>query len=238
MKLTRYGIREWGGGGIVAMILIFVGVLLAMDIDFTMGSTIICLSLVAWLCLAAFFRSPFRVISEDNAVLVSPADGVIRDIEYVDSWEWGFPGEMKMCRIGIFLSILDVHLNRVPAKMTVEARCYKPGKYLDARHQEASKENESMMIRGTAEVAGLCLPVGVRQISGAIARRIICRAEVGSRLNKGAVYGMIKFGSRTELFVPLDNRVSITVKVGDKAYAGSSIVAEVKNMKDNEHEHQ
>jgi phosphatidylserine decarboxylase len=137
-------------------------------------------------------------------------------------------------RIGIFLSVLDVHVNRAPCKMNVEYKFYKEGKFHDARNPMASKENESMMIAGTGRLAedGFTFPLAVRQISGAIARRIVCPVSPGCSLEKGDKYGMIKFGSRTELYLPAGAGFEAAVNIGDKVYGGTTIIAKyVENNK-------
>ena len=128
--------------------------------------------------------------------------------------------------MGIFLSVLDVHLNRAPAKATVLDSCYKPGRFHDARDPRASKENESNTLVCEAELAGgRKYPLLVKQISGAIAKRIVCAVVPGETLRKGERFGMIKFGSRTELYLPLCPEIELAVKVGDRVRAGSSVVA-------------
>jgi len=230
MTLTRYGTREWGGGGIIALLIIFAGVAIGMECQSAIGWSIAVAAGFAWLCLAAFFRSPQRKIPADDSSIVSPADGVVTDIRILDGEEWGFLEGSEILRIGIFLSVLDVHLNRAPTDMTVKAKRYKPGKYLDARHSDATRENESMLIVGEAEFGKMRFPIGVRQISGAIARRIVCRAEPGTELRKGRPYGMIKFGSRTELYLTRNEYLTIMVKVGEKVYAGTSVMAKIEKQ--------
>ncbi|MDD3117680.1 MAG: phosphatidylserine decarboxylase [Victivallales bacterium] len=226
MKLTKYGLREWGGSGIIAVIVIILGAFVAMKWNYAAGITLAVLAAVIWLALAAFFRVPHRIIPADPRLILAPADGVIRDIELIAGNDLDFPAGHDMIRIGIFLSVLDVHLNRAPADMTVQYKKYRAGRYLDARHSRASKENEAMLLAGEAEIAGRRFPIGVRQISGAIARRIVCPVEPECRLERGAVYGMIKFGSRTELYLPAATECSVRVKIGDRVYAGTSVMAE------------
>jgi phosphatidylserine decarboxylase len=127
-----------------------------------------------------------------------------------------------MRRVAIFLSVIDVHTNRAPIAGDVIYREYYPGRFLDARNPECSIVNESQTWGfrdgGTTLV--------VRQITGAIARRIVAWSKVGDRVAKGERFGMIRFGSRTELFVPLDSE--ITVKLGDRVKGGESIVARLR----------
>jgi phosphatidylserine decarboxylase len=133
----------------------------------------------------------------------------------------------KALRIGIFLSIFDVHINRSPCNVKVEKITYKKGGFKDARNTQASFFNESndlFLIRKTPASSCRKTEAGdkliVRQISGAIARRIVCKAKEGQELAGGEKFGMIKFGSRTELYVPTGEGVKCLVKVGDKVKAG------------------
>lgn len=223
MTLTRYGIREWGGCGLIAIVLLF-GCYLLCRVNLALGILPAFLIIVIYCALAFFFRSPHRTPPENEEFILSPADGVVRDITVVEDLEQQ-PFEGKALRIGIFLSVLDVHVNRAPVKMQVVSKHYRPGKYLDARSSECVKENEAMTIAGYGEIAGEKFPVAIRQISGAIARRIVCQAEPGSSWNKGKIYGMIKFGSRTELYLPVSDRFELMVKPGMKVKSGISVLA-------------
>ncbi len=227
ITLTRFGFREWGtaGGISLAIILACVGLIYnGKYIGISLG--VIVLAIVLFVIFAAFFRNPLRKIPADPALIVSPADGVVRDIEIVEDFNFPpFNGKAK--RIGIFLSVFNVHVNRAPAELTVEDKYYRQGEYHDARSPECAKRNEAMTISGVASVAGKTFPIAVRQISGAIARRIVCPVNPGKALKKGEVYGMIKFGSRTELYLPLDG-LEINVKIGDRVYGGKTVMATVK----------
>lgn len=229
MKLTNYGFKEWFGGGVIALILIAP----CLCLVFYWGKPVIGYSLAGFVALvyisiAAFFRDPFRAVPEEANILVSPADGVIRDIELIKgSEENGFFKDQGVVRVGIFLSVLDVHLNRAPCELTVEDKVYRKGKYHDARNTLASKENEAMTISCHGIVAEKTFPLMIRQISGAIAKRIVCKADKGTKLTKGEKFGMIKFGSRTELFIPAEQWLILAVKVGDKVYAGKTVVAKI-----------
>lgn len=230
MKLSPYGIREWGASGIIALFLLAGTVIVAIYHHFIIGLILSILVVAMWLGLAAFFRSPKRRIPSDPDGIVSPADGIILDVSVVDGQNFGFLPNVDVIRIGIFLSIFDVHLNRVPADMTITGKLYKPGKYLDARNPKAAKENESMLVYGNATIGKTVIPLAVRQISGAVARRIVCTVVPGARLQKGDIFGMIKFGSRTELFIPVRRGLVLKKTVGDRVSAGTSIVAEIKNI--------
>jgi phosphatidylserine decarboxylase len=169
----------------------------------------------------SFFRDPKRDIPAGDNLILSPADGVIADIEEV--YEPLFSGG-KATRIGIFLSIFSVHINRTPCGVRIEKITYRKGKFKNALNPISGKVNESndiAMTRLTKPADKLL----VRQISGAIARRIVCDAHRGQEFAGGAVFGMIKFGSRTELYLPAGCGAGIIVKKGDKVKAGLTILA-------------
>ena len=178
-------------------------------------------ALVAW-----FFRDPERVIPGEPGILVSPADGHVADIETVD--EPSFLGG-KAIRVGIFLSPLDVHVNRSPAKGIVRHREYRAGKFLAAYDRRAVEENESCAIGIECEVpAGRPpLKILVRQVVGVAARRIVCPAEPGLPLARGERFGMIKFGSRTELWVPEGAGFRCRVAIGQFVRGGSTVIGDV-----------
>lgn len=226
MTLTRYGLREWGTAGLITLVILAGCWYLIRHGHPGWGWSVAGVAVVVFLAFAAFFRNPSRTISADPAVLVGPADGVVRDIEVVEDFNFP-PFNGRARRIGIFLSVLNVHVNRAPAELEVESKYYREGEYLDARNSECAKRNEAMTIAGTATAGGKRFPMAVRQISGAIARRIVCPVDPGRKLRKGEVYGMIKFGSRTELYLPVDG-VEINVKVGDRVYGGETVMATVK----------
>ena len=226
MTLTRYGLREWGTAGLITLVILIGCWYLIRHGHPEWGWPVAGVVVVLFLAFAAFFRNPSRTILADPAVLVGPADGVVRDIEVVEDFNFP-PFEGKARRIGIFLSVLNVHVNRAPAELEVESKFYREGEYLDARNSECAKRNEAMTIAGIATAGGKRFPLAVRQISGAIARRIVCPVDPGRKLRKGEVYGMIKFGSRTELYLPVDG-FEINVKVGDRVYGGETVMATVK----------
>lgn len=171
---------------------------------------------IVFIWMLSFFRDPEREVPEDKDILLAPADGTIADIETVD--EPDFIGG-KALRVGIFLSIFDVHLNRSPCRAKVEKITYREGQFLDARNPEAGKVNESNDLWLT-RIESPNDKLIVRQISGAIARRIVCRAKEGVELVSGERFGMIKFGSRTELYLPARDGAECLVKIGDKVKAG------------------
>jgi phosphatidylserine decarboxylase len=163
-----------------------------------------------------FFRDPNRTVPTDSNLLLAPADGKVTDIEIVQENEF-IAG--RAIKIGIFLSIFDVHINRAPCNATVEKITYKKGIYKDARNPNSTSVNESnnlFLLRMDEPKDKLLL----RQISGAIARRIVCAARSGQNLTGGEKFGMIKFGSRTELYIPVRENITLLVKTGDKVKAG------------------
>ena len=164
-----------------------------------------------------FFRDPDRTAPADPLAVVAPADGVV--VEIVEKNEPEVVNGM-MRRVSIFLSVFDVHTNRAPIEAEVTYRKHYPGKCLDARNPECSEKNESQTW-AFKNAGGSTLVV--RQITGAIARRIVGWSEVGDQVAKGERFGMIRFGSRTEVYLPLDSEIA--VKPGDKVKAGETIVA-------------
>lgn len=174
--------------------------------------------LLVGLAVAAFFRDFPRAITAAEHEVVSPADGTVVDVIDLDACPH-YEGPCR--RVAIFLSVFNAHVNRAPYPCAVADVRYAPGRFIDARDPECSKVNESNAV-WLDTPAG---PMTVRQISGAVARRIVCPVPVGARLAKGEKFGMIRFGSRTELFLPPGTEVC--VKPGDKVHAGLTVVARV-----------
>ena len=172
--------------------------------------------LAFFLFTVAFFRDPDRPVPADPNLIVAPADGRVSDIVELDEQE---VLKTKTRRVGIFLSIFDVHTNRAPIAGRIVYRQRHEGLCLDARDPDCSEKNEAMTwalenSRGT---------IVVRQLTGAIARRIVAWANVGDELKKGERFGMIRFGSRTELYLPLE--AEVLVKTGDHVSGGSTVIA-------------
>jgi phosphatidylserine decarboxylase len=172
--------------------------------------------------MISFFRDPRRTIPTDRHALVSPADGTVTFIG--ESLEPDFP-DGKAFRISIFLSIFNVHVNRIPRTGRVVGVRYFRGAFLDARHPECAARNEQLWI--DFEDHATRLPLRVKQISGAIARRIVCWLKPGEEVRAGNRFGMIKFGSRTEVLLPVNAAIDVNVKVGDKVKGGSTVLASV-----------
>ena len=163
-----------------------------------------------------FFRDPERNVPADPSAVVAAADGVVRDISEVQETD---VLKTKTRRVGIFLSIFDVHTNRAPVDGRIIFRQRREGLCLDARSPECADKNEAM----TWAFENPRATIIVRQLTGAIARRIVAWADVGDELEKGARFGMIRFGSRTEVYLPL--AANVLVKVGDHVAGGSTIIA-------------
>ena len=163
-----------------------------------------------------FFRDPERVIPSGADLAVSPADGrVVRVEPRLDP----ITGESRTC-VSIFMNVFNVHVNRAPVSGTVEAISYLPGKFFNAALDKASKENEqcAYLLRDEQNRSWVMV-----QIAGLLARRIVCRVEAGDTLVRGERYGMIRFGSRVDLYLPPD--YSAVVTPGDALTAGESVIA-------------
>ena len=169
--------------------------------------------LVLTVGVALFFRDPERIIPQTPETIVSPADG--RVIEIVAE-------NTQTRRISIFLSLWDVHINRAPYGGVVRSVVYTPGEFLAAYRQEASWVNEA----NTITIADHGREFMVKQIAGILARRIVCRVRPGDTLEKGQRYGLIRFGSRTDLLLPVT--AEIAVQVGDVVRGGETILAFLK----------
>ena len=217
MLLTHHGRREWGFATAVL-------ILLGMPAAYFGLWWAVAILVLAWIVVAGFFRDPLgrRPTSDDPQDLVSPADGRISAVERVPAHE--ATGNEPAIIVRIFLSVLDVHLNRAPCDATVESVIHRPGRYLDARSEESAKVNESNLI-GLRTDDGVL--IGVRQVSGAIARRIVCPLAKGDRVVRAARFGMIKFGSTTELIVPDVPGTTVNVKIGDRTTGGVTILARI-----------
>lgn len=163
-----------------------------------------------------FFRDPERAIPSGESLVVSPADGKIIGVDSVDHAPF-IEGPAK--RVSIFLSLFDVHINRAPIDGKVVYRSYNPGDFLPAYAPKASLKNEQNSIG--IEKDGV--KILVRQIAGVIARRIVCWKDIGDTVARGERFGLIRFGSRAELFLPIDS--TIEARVGQVVKGGSSVIA-------------
>ncbi len=213
--LSLFGWRFWLPMLTAGMVL----TLTAAALSIPLAAAVLAITLA---CMA-FFRDPPRRIPQGSGVMLSPADGKITEISRMDHCdELGGPA----LRIGIFLSVLDVHINRSPCDALVESTRYTPGEFLDARHPQCGQRNESnLIVLKTAGQSGGGERVAViRQVSGAIARRIIAPVYPNDRLGRGQRFGMIAFGSRTELILPQPENWEVCVHVGQMVKGGKSIL--------------
>lgn len=217
-ELLVFSIIAFGGAGLFS----FVALQFPMPPALQITTWLLCATFaVVGVLIAWFFRNPHRIIPHDTGVVVSPADGKLVAIEEIAHDDFiGGPA----IQIGIFLSIFNVHINRSPIAARVIGLVYRKGKYLNALRPESARENEQLAVR----IEGNELPhrrMIVRQITGAIARRIVCWLKPGDELTAGEQFGMIKLGSRTELVMPREAGLEIVARLGDHVKAGSTVLA-------------
>ena len=232
IPLTKYGLPQvvvFPAVLIVAMIVVALGTIAFLPVWAVILIELVLAAILVWVLM--FFRDPERRCPSDVNLLLAPADGRITDMEQVQEEDF-IKG--PALRIGIFLSIFNVHINRSPCNAKVQSIVYKQGKYINAMNPESGRVNESNNL-GLLRTDSPEDRLYVRQISGAIARRIVCTAAEGRELTGGERFGMIKFGSRTELYVPIlsgaspntqyasrntQYEIKCLVKIGDKVVAG------------------
>ena len=216
MLLTRYGIREW-------MIITLAAAIPAAAGVFFGWWWLTAVAVVAWLALASFFRDPLgrRPASADPRHFVSPADGLVSAVIEVPEHP-ATDGPATIVRI--YLSVFDVHVNRMPCECEARGAIHTPGTYLDVRIEESAKVNESMVTR-LRSAGGMLL--GVKQISGKVARHIVCPVAAGQRFARGERFGMIKFGSTTELVVPRAEVAKVCVTRGDRVKGGVTVLVQM-----------
>ncbi len=213
MPIAKEGLREIAVATLILGVLAAAGVWLSWPVAVPF--------VVLWLWVVSFFRDPKRQRSFEHGELCAPADGTVTEVTELDMYA-GIDGPVS--RIGIFLSLFDVHINRSPCSGVVRSLSRGRGTFLDARHPESGRRNESNTLVIDPE-DGTPGPVIVRQVAGLLARRIVCHAAVKQHLPIGARFGLIKFGSKTELIFPRRAGTEIRVKVGDKVRAGLTVVA-------------
>ncbi|UCH73585.1 MAG: phosphatidylserine decarboxylase [Rhodospirillales bacterium] len=179
--------------------------------------------LTAW--CAYFFRDPARVTPARDGLVVSPADGRVQMIEAAVPPPELEMGEAPRTRISIFMNVFNVHVNRVPIGGTIERRAYRPGKFLNASLDKASEHNERNSVRmRTADGREIAFV----QIAGLVARRILCWIEEGQAVSAGERFGLIRFGSRVDVFLP--DGISPLVCVGQTAVAGETVLADMTSQ--------
>ncbi len=200
-------------------IIVLAGIIAAVGLIFfdTLGLVL----LVGFVFCVYFFRDPERVTPIDQNLVVSPADGVVSAIErHIE-----FPEELGVkdrfgTRVSIFLNVFNVHVNRVPISGIVVKESYKPGKFINASLDKSSKDNERQSVLISTNDGR---EIAVVQIAGLIARRIVCNLKDGDTVKAGSRYGIIKFGSRLDVFLP--EGVEPAVLIGQTMIGGESIIA-------------
>ena len=160
-----------------------------------------------------FFRDPTRSIPTGSGIIVSPADGVVTEADWIET------SAGSRLRLSIFLNVFDVHVNRAPVAGTVKAVEYREGAFLNAMKPESGLLNEQTLV--VIDAGGY--EISYKQIAGLIARRIVCPVKPGDKLERGQRVGMIKFGSRTDVLMPAD--AVLKVKRGDRVRGGASVLA-------------
>ena len=212
VPLTRHGSRE------IIVGTLFCWSLGGVSIHFHLWPLTVVFAAL-WGFLLLFFRDPERHCASREDQLLSPADGTVTDIEEVEAPP--FLGG-KATRIGIFMSIFNVHVNRAPAPGTVRFVQYVKGKFHSAHSKKSSLENEHNFVGLETQGGGRIL---VNLIAGVIARRIVCTVSPGQALSSGQRIGMVKFGSRAELYLPGSDRYEVLVSPGAKVKAGRDVLA-------------
>lgn len=182
-----------------------------------LGFTILTLiALAVTFSVCCFFRDPDRVVPNESGAVVSPADGKVIIAETVTDSPFF---EAPRLKISIFMTVFNVHVNRIPYEGTVAETLYYPGKFFSANLDKASRENEhNAVFLETGDGRKLC----VVQIAGLVARRIISKVQAGNEVARGERFGMICFGSRLDVYLPVDTKLEVAV--GDKVRAGTSIL--------------
>ncbi len=210
--------------GYIFIAISFIISCIAFAIAWGTGITFLFLTLM---CIY-FFRDPARVILSDENLILSPADGIVDKITevdhpYLDS-EQGSEQEQLTC-VSIFLSVMDVHVNRIPISGTIKNMVYKKGKFFSAMMDKSRYENEKQVISITCKDGK---EVIVDQIAGLIARRIVCNLKVGQLVNAGERFGIIRFGSRVNIY--FQRSIKLNVVEGQTVIGGETVIA---NLKDN-----
>jgi phosphatidylserine decarboxylase len=204
-------VKEGYTFGIPPLILGIISLAFRTPMAYLSGTLLVCLGLFVF----SFFRNPDRVVPGDPGLVVSPADG--RVVVVKDEENRGRPGK----RISIFLAIWNVHVNRAPAAGVIRQLEYKPGKFMAAWAERASLDNEQNIFRLQSEVG----EIEFKQIAGYIARRVVAWKKVGDTVARGERVGLVRFGSRVDLWLP--ENAELLVKVGETVYGGSSVVARI-----------
>lgn len=208
----RDGVKFIAGFAVISLLLFTINALLGA-IGFV---------LTTW--CAYFFRNPKRVTPTDENLIISPADGIVSLIQSVIPPVSYNIGAEKRWRVSIFLNVFDVHLQRIPLSGEVEKIIYHPGKFLNASLDKASDENE----RQTVVVNHQGTKIAFTQIAGLIARRIVCEISQGDQMTAGQLYGLIRFGSRVDVYLPVG--VEPKVLIGQRMIGGETVLADLHGL--------
>lgn len=174
---------------------------------------------------AYFFRMPKRVTPTKEGVIIAPADGIVSLFSEVEPPVEYNIGSEKRTRVSIFLNVFDVHVQRIPLSGTVEKIIYHPGKFVNAALDKASEDNERQTVIVKSVVKGAETKIAFTQIAGLIARRILCEIKEGQSVDVGQLYGLIRFGSRVDVYLPVG--VKPTVLLGQRMIGGETVIAEL-----------
>ena len=189
---------------------------------------VILLPLTLW-CVA-FFRDPERKTPEEPGLIICPADGVLLPVvDAVPPLELGL-GETPRPRLSVFMNVFNVHVNRNPVSGAVVAKSYRPGKFFNASFDKASEHNERMSLRVRPEGNDGTHDLAVVQIAGLVARRIVCDLTQGQGVQRGARFGIIRFGSRVDVYLP--SGCAVMVEAGEKVRAGETILARFEDRRE------
>ncbi|MBT6330202.1 MAG: phosphatidylserine decarboxylase [Kordiimonadaceae bacterium] len=194
-----------------------------MDLDF-----MVTIGIILTLWCAYFFRDPDRITPQKEGLIIAPADGVVQSVKTsVPPAELDMGDEQRI-RVSIFMNVFDVHVNRVPADGKIIRQAYTPGKYLNASLEKACEDNErhALLLETTSGKY-----VAFVQIAGLVARRILCWAEDEKEMKAGERFGLIRFGSRVDVYLP--KGVNSLVSVGQRAIAGETVIASEKGREKN-----
>ena len=222
MALTKYGIKECRLAVLVLLPLILLSIAGGVWVT-TAGYAFAALLIIALAAILFFFRDPERKIPTGNNLILSPADGEIRNIELISPSDSGhlagiFNGK-DMLRITISVSAFDVRINRAPCDFTVKLR---------ERKEMPDSAEECVVLAGNAMVNGLEFPLAIKQYSGAGTGKIVCEPVPGDKLSGGQRYGMLKYGTRIKLYLPAkSDLLEIKVKVGDRVQGGLTSIVEI-----------
>ena len=222
-------ITKEGKTYIIALLLISTLLsILSFIYPFLILKIIVLISWILFILVINFFRDPERKTPVDACNVISPADGRIIEIKKVTEVNYL---HREVTRVGIFMSLFDVHVNRAPVKGIIDYVNYNPGIYLPAFREKASLDNEQMsigIVMSPQDESQKELKVMIKLIAGYIARRIVLWKKLHDKIHQGERVGMIKFGSRVEVYLPQE--VELYVREGDKVKAGETIIAKTKDM--------